>query len=299
MKIPTDKYDNIAIITIVTGFLLAITLPYLLTNWNSGITFGLSGSNPIGDTIGGTTAPVIGLVGAILVYLTLKEQIKANQRILDQFELNENDKKESIYFTFLNNELDEIIKFVSTYKELNNNLEESKVFPNLDFSMILNHYFFSENENRIYKIEEKVVTFFFYRISDKLKFYLEKNIQNEAYNKMIEYKIQNLLMLFWGNDFFGFLEGENIDSILRYKNKVHIELFYDLIEFKYFITLLQKRIGKEISKDYYYLIDLDKLQSFLQKNSRSNFSDYYSIQIEDIDLDKLPPDLETYKDLIS
>jgi hypothetical protein len=37
-----------------------------------------SSTGVIGDTIGGITSPIIGLIGAILVYLSFQEQIKAN-----------------------------------------------------------------------------------------------------------------------------------------------------------------------------------------------------------------------------
>ena len=35
----------------------------------------------IGDTIGGTTAPFLGFFGSILVYLSLKAQIDANEQV--------------------------------------------------------------------------------------------------------------------------------------------------------------------------------------------------------------------------
>ena len=121
---------------------------------------------------------------------------------------------------------------------------------------------------------------------------------------MIEYKLQNVLMLFWGQEFFRFLEREKIDSILKYQYKLHSELFADLIEFKHLLTLLQKRIGKDILEEYDYLIELDKLNSFLWENCRPDvlsFDDYYIIQIKEIEkeLHKLPSNSEEYRDLIS
>ena len=35
----------------------------------------------IGDTIGGLTAPVIGLLNAVLLYLTLREQFEFNEKL--------------------------------------------------------------------------------------------------------------------------------------------------------------------------------------------------------------------------
>ncbi|MBL0117531.1 MAG: hypothetical protein IPP89_00740 [Saprospiraceae bacterium] len=48
--------------------------------------FGLA-DNPanIGDAIGGITSPIIGFMGAVLVYLAFRSQIRANEEIRDQF----------------------------------------------------------------------------------------------------------------------------------------------------------------------------------------------------------------------
>jgi len=51
------------------------------------IKFDLTKTGNIGDTIGGITAPVINLIGAILVYISFKVQSNANQiqyRLLQQ-----------------------------------------------------------------------------------------------------------------------------------------------------------------------------------------------------------------------
>ena len=52
----------------------------------------------IGDTIGGITAPFINFFGAILVYLALKEQIKANDLIQKQFDIQNKLKNEELLF---------------------------------------------------------------------------------------------------------------------------------------------------------------------------------------------------------
>lgn len=59
-------------ILIVGGFL---TLASLLI-----FTYGdASETGPIGDTIGGITAPIIGFMSAILIYISFREQIRANE----------------------------------------------------------------------------------------------------------------------------------------------------------------------------------------------------------------------------
>ncbi len=75
--------EKIAISYIFICILLTIALPYLLTHYTS--RFGLTSSpGEIGDTIGGITSPLIGLLSAILIYITLNEQIKANELLNNQ-----------------------------------------------------------------------------------------------------------------------------------------------------------------------------------------------------------------------
>ncbi|QXP72552.1 hypothetical protein H0I31_02285 [Tenacibaculum sp. AHE15PA] len=49
------------------------TRPFILKNFN------FSETGQIGDAIGGITASIINLIGAVLVYISFKEQIKANE----------------------------------------------------------------------------------------------------------------------------------------------------------------------------------------------------------------------------
>ena len=64
----------------VLGFFLLVTgMPVILTLPAIRDSFNFSATGQIGDTIGGLTAPIIGFVGAILVYLSFKEQINANR----------------------------------------------------------------------------------------------------------------------------------------------------------------------------------------------------------------------------
>lgn len=74
---------NLAIFTLVAGLILILISPWLLTlPKQMGVSFENSGQ--IGDTIGGITAPIVGLIGAILLFLALKAQINANKIVMDQ-----------------------------------------------------------------------------------------------------------------------------------------------------------------------------------------------------------------------
>lgn len=62
-------------------FGLIIALPTLFTQPAFFDVFDFSNSGQIGDTIGGITAPFISCIAAVLVYLALREQVKANELI--------------------------------------------------------------------------------------------------------------------------------------------------------------------------------------------------------------------------
>lgn len=79
--------------------------------------YDLSNSSSIGDSIGGITAPVIGIISSILLYLALTKQTESN---IDQKLKNESDlilslfnqldlELNSLYFKFKNNSVD--VKF--------------------------------------------------------------------------------------------------------------------------------------------------------------------------------------------
>lgn len=61
--------------------------PILFSKISTLISFD-SASGAIGDTIGGITAPFINLLAAILVYLSFKEQIKANEELNKENQFN-------------------------------------------------------------------------------------------------------------------------------------------------------------------------------------------------------------------
>ena len=76
---------------IIGGMAIIFAVPWILTNdwlltcvtkWFPSYLM----TGQIGDTIGGTTAPFMSLFGSILLFWALKEQIKANELVVRQFE---------------------------------------------------------------------------------------------------------------------------------------------------------------------------------------------------------------------
>jgi hypothetical protein len=84
-----------SMLIIVCGGLLGIfTIPWLFTrDWFASFA-SYTNLGQIGDTIGGTTAPFIGLLSAVLVYRALQAQIKANEIIQKQVEKQEQESVE-------------------------------------------------------------------------------------------------------------------------------------------------------------------------------------------------------------
>lgn len=74
-----DRMDVIFLIVIL--FLIVVIVPYIFTLPVFNVYKSNQGSTgEIGDTIGGLTAPFINGIGAILVYLAFKEQVKSTQQ---------------------------------------------------------------------------------------------------------------------------------------------------------------------------------------------------------------------------
>jgi len=72
-----EKYRNsiliVGLIVFIFSSLYLFTRPSLFNSWD------FSTTGQIGDTIGGITAPIINLLGALLVYVSFKAQIEANR----------------------------------------------------------------------------------------------------------------------------------------------------------------------------------------------------------------------------
>lgn len=79
------SYRLAALVTLMIGLTLVLVLPFALTRSSfTGISFN-HGTGEIGDTIGGITAPIIGLTSAILLFFALMAQVRANKLVTDQF----------------------------------------------------------------------------------------------------------------------------------------------------------------------------------------------------------------------
>lgn len=105
------KWNNMILLVIgITFILLSLyifTRPAYFESWD------FSNTGQIGDTIGGITAPIINLLGALLVYISFQEQVKANKI---QMTALENEKNNNSYERKFNN-------YTRLYESIKNHLD--------------------------------------------------------------------------------------------------------------------------------------------------------------------------------
>jgi hypothetical protein len=73
------KSHNIAVFIILLGAILILFAPAILLSPAFHSVFDLSKGGDLGNAIGGLTAPIVGFLGSILIYLGFHEQVKANR----------------------------------------------------------------------------------------------------------------------------------------------------------------------------------------------------------------------------
>ncbi|MCC6584702.1 MAG: hypothetical protein IT271_13445 [Chitinophagales bacterium] len=85
-----DKITNWVSTNLFYSFMILVLIIFIIILSVFGITAliykdkTILNPNEIGDTIGGLTAPIIGLFSAFLVYIAFKEQVKANKELQKQ-----------------------------------------------------------------------------------------------------------------------------------------------------------------------------------------------------------------------
>lgn len=80
----------------------------------------------MGNTIGGILSPVVGIIGAILVYMALKEQVNANLEVQRQISDDKESKQLNKYLDYLIKSIDNF-KFEKTEYHSNGDKQEKKI----------------------------------------------------------------------------------------------------------------------------------------------------------------------------
>jgi len=111
-----SKTSLVAAISIVMFITIAFLFVMYMTN-ASYPSWHFTTTGQIGDTIGGLTAPIIGLLNAILVYVTISVQIEANKKV--QGQINEQKERES-----LKQYLDYLISSINDFQYVDEETDE-------------------------------------------------------------------------------------------------------------------------------------------------------------------------------
>ena len=89
MKVNSDNILKLSAFVLIIGVVLVVAAPFIFTRQGF-ISFQETGQ--IGDTIGGVTAPIINMIGAILVFFALQAQVEANRIIQKQIDEQKTDE---------------------------------------------------------------------------------------------------------------------------------------------------------------------------------------------------------------
>ncbi|SEO20431.1 hypothetical protein SAMN05444671_0697 [Flavobacterium sp. CF108] len=144
-----------ALAVLISGALLVLVFPYLMTRKFGLIDFSETGN--IGDTIGGITSPIVGFVGAILVYYALLEQIKANKIIQDQLNDQKNDDRQKKIVNYLNGKLEVVRADINDFEfiEVGTFTKSEKIYKGGDgLSKFLELYKKEKTENEEELLED-------------------------------------------------------------------------------------------------------------------------------------------------
>jgi hypothetical protein len=121
MKINSNNILKLSYIILGVGIIFVIFSPFIFIRQIGTISFQETGQ--IGDTIGGITAPIVNLIGAVLVFFALHAQIEANKIIQQQIDEQKSDSIKSKNFTNL----------LKIYDELKNDIDEFSYTKNEAF----------------------------------------------------------------------------------------------------------------------------------------------------------------------
>lgn len=204
------KYQNAALVLMAVALISVAVLVWILINYSCKINFGQTGQ--LGDTIGGITAPVIGLLSAGLIYLSFLIQHEANRLQWKAF-MTESRMK---YISDLSKEIDNFSKnlsFKTEIKTLNTLLsdtyEQDKILELIEKGEIQRiilklNLFFDKNIllfKLIHPIPSDIDTdirngFILEGITKSMDFFQEISILKTVLNKIINDTHYNKLSIF-------------------------------------------------------------------------------------------------------
>lgn len=192
------------LIWLLTGvILLLFASVYFFTRQVFNDAFNLSETGQIGDTIGGITNPIIGLFGAVLVYLSFRQQLLANK--IQREALREEIKSRKLEAT--SNILSELFKQLrEEYASISFEHESVKYHGRSALSIFSNVFPQKINDKEFQK-EPIFADIMYLLITAKL---LDQKIKNSELDEATKYLISTQSILFFNSKFYSYIE--NITS---------------------------------------------------------------------------------------
>ena len=199
------------IIFLIVLVLISIA-PYIITRDFTKYGFvSFKDSGQIGDTIGGITAPLVGLISAYLVYRALKAQIDANNVLSSQFSKQQIDTMKALQ---LQSDANSLLReqLVQQQTATNKQIKDADIQHKMLVRQNFEHSFF-----QMLSIHHEIVN----------KAYLEMTPATVSFNQYLVPKMQEKLRE-------KYIIGKELDNELKGKNffKVTSELLLDLIQIK-------------------------------------------------------------------
>lgn len=112
-KLKNMKNTTITLCLIIGTALVLFVATFAFTRPSPWKELDFSRTGQIGDTIGGITAPLVGIIGALLVYFSFREQVKANR--IQTINLRQENRR--------NTETQEFNTLLDLYKQVKDDLE--------------------------------------------------------------------------------------------------------------------------------------------------------------------------------
>ncbi|MDO6744517.1 hypothetical protein Q4553_08030 [Tenacibaculum soleae] len=218
----------------ITVIFIALT-PYIFTKGYSGIIFNTD-TGAIGDTIGGITAPFINLLAAFLVWISFREQVKANKLLSTETSYNfiksliEDFHKSFTKFSDSNKVLTKEIKRFSINQYPYQELSKGKVIDNpntITFTEQNNN--FDYTKNYIYKLHEKS----YYILSEMSgSILILSTVLNNLNNSNLDKSIKTSFLVQMIDEYRFFkkilLKNKEIIKLLTFLNNHHENISLDI-----------------------------------------------------------------------
>ena len=215
----TKWHSKFALRTLIVGGIFAIGAPLLFSLKTKFGCFDDS-TGVIGDTIGGTTAPIIGFVNAVLLYLAFKAQLEANAQIQKQRQEDEKLRREDLE----NNEI------VFLYSEISKKVDDFE-FANKKGTLALDAFFEYSKYKYIGTTSYSLQFITIISLIEELKIRIDRynNHRNEIYNLLLLNLFVNYVLGYFEQDDFDEW-GDRVKEFLGHPIYDCLQRIYDMFK---------------------------------------------------------------------